>query len=73
MRIVLSMILCAGIFAAIGCRDNGKTEIKEATPEEIQQQKEAENRVKAEESTRRMTQPETHGQSVSEQERARGR
>lgn len=74
MRFVLSLILYAGILAAIGCGggDGGNSPIKEATAEDIQQQKEAENRVKAEESARpRMPEEKTHGQSVDEQERAR--
>jgi hypothetical protein len=75
MRFVLSLILYAGIVAAIGCGDGGKSPIKEATAEDIQQQKEAEDRVKAEESARRKEEPKqnTHQQTVDEQERARRR
>jgi hypothetical protein len=73
MRFVLGLILYAGILAAIGCGKGGKVPIKEATAEDIKQQKEAENRVKAEESERRKTQPteKTHQQTVDEQERGR--
>ena len=74
MRFVLTLVLSAGILAAIGCGD-GKSAIKEATAEDIRQQKEAENRVKAEESERRTMQPQekSHEQAVGEQERARRR
>ena len=73
MRFVLSLILFAGILAAIGCGKGGK--IKEATAEDIRQQKEAETRVKAEESERRNQQPteKTQQQAVDEQERGRRR
>ena len=72
MRFVLSLILYAGILAAIGC-GGGKIPVKEATAEDIRQQKEAESRVKAEESERRKKQPteKTHQQTVDEQERGR--
>jgi hypothetical protein len=77
MRFVLSLILSAGVVAAIGCGDGEKSPIKEATAEDIRQQKEAENRVNAEESARQKMQPKentnTHQQSVDEQERARRR
>jgi hypothetical protein len=74
MRFVLSLILSAGILAAMGCGD-GKSPIKELTAEEIQQQKDAEARVRAEETERRRMQPteKTHQQTVDEQERARRR
>jgi hypothetical protein len=75
MRFVLSLILCAGILVAIGCGGDGKKPIKEATDEDKQQQKEAEDRAKAEESGRRKTQPKgkTHEQEVEGQERNRRR
>jgi hypothetical protein len=74
MRFVLNLVLCVGILAAIGCGGGGgKNPIKEATPEEIQMQKEAEKRVQTEESEMRKKQPEemTPEQSVDQQERAR--
>jgi hypothetical protein len=75
MRFVSSLVLCVAILAAIGCGRGGKIPIKEPTAEEIQQQQEAEKRVKAEESEMRKTQPKekTHEQTVDEQERARRR
>jgi hypothetical protein len=73
MRFVLNMVLCVGVLAAIGCGKNDKTQIHEPTAEEIQQQKDAEVQVKAEESERNKKQPKekTHQQTVDEQERAR--
>jgi hypothetical protein len=70
MRYVLSLVLSAGILAAIGC-GSGNSPIKEATPEDIRQQKEAESRVKAEESERlkKMPKEKTYQQNVDEEER----
>lgn len=74
MRFVLSLVLFAGIMTAVGC-GRGKIPTKELTAEEIQQQKDAESRVKAEESEHLKTMPKekTHEQSVEEQERNRRR
>lgn len=75
MRIILSLALYAGLLSAIGCGGGGKIPITEATAEQIQQQKEAESRVKAEESEMLKNKPKemTHQKSVDEQERARHR
>jgi hypothetical protein len=75
MRFVLSLTLFAAILAAIGCGKGGKVPIKEATAEDVRQQKEAENRAKAEESEMRRKQPteKTQQQAVDEQERGRRR
>ena len=75
MRFVLSLIFSAGVLAAIGCGAGGKSPITEATAEDIRQQKEAETRVKAEESERNKKQPKvkSQAQAVDEQERARRR
>jgi len=71
MRFVLNLAICASLLAAVGCGGSGRPPGKEATPEEIQMQTESEQRVRAEESQKRKNEPESHQQSVKDQEAAR--
>ncbi|HTU16734.1 MAG TPA: hypothetical protein VMG10_01625 [Gemmataceae bacterium] len=75
MRIILSLVLYAGILAAVGCGRSEQGPIKEATAEDIRMQQEAQTKANADESQRRNRQPQemTHQQSVADQERARRR
>jgi hypothetical protein len=73
MRLVSCLVISVGLLTALGCSRGGKDPIRAATPEEIQQQKDAEKEVQAAESQMRKNQPKdkTPQQSVEDQERAR--
>ena len=71
MRFVLILALNVSLLTAIGCSNKGKTDLKEATEEEIRMQKESEQRVRAEESQKRKNEPPSRQQTVKDQEAAR--